>query len=71
MREGLAVKKMVIGVGLFLSGVVLFCTDYAVRRIIESMPNTTLVSGGIPVSYPAFLLIAAGTALTLYGYRKD
>ena len=64
-------KKMVIGVGLFLSGVILFCTDYAVLSIIASMPNTTLVSGGIPVSYPAFLLIAAGIALVFYGYCRD
>jgi hypothetical protein len=44
-------KKMILGVGLFVCGVVLLCTEYAVQRIMASMPNTTLAPGGIPISY--------------------
>ncbi len=63
-------KKMILGVGLFVCGVVLLCTEYAVQRIMASMPNTTLVPGGIPISYAAYAVMAAGAALTAYGYCK-
>ena len=64
-------KKMILGVGLFVSGVVLLCTDYAVGRIVESMPNTSLLPGGVPISYAAYLIMAIGAAFTLYGYFKE
>ena len=65
-------KKMILGVGLFVCGVVLLCTEYAVQRIMASMPNTTLVPGGIPISYAAYAVMAAGAALTAYsgGQRR-
>lgn len=71
IREGQMMKKMILGVGLFVSGVVLCCTDYAVRRVLASLPNTTLVPGGIPVSWAAYLVMALGAALAAYGYWKD
>lgn len=64
-------KKLVIGVGSFLSGMILFCTDYATNRIIESMPNVSLLSGGISLSLVAFLLIIVGIVLILCGYSRE
>lgn len=64
-------KKVIIGVGIFLSGIIILCTDYAANRIMESMPGVVLVPGGIPLSSLALLLMAAGTVLVLYGYFRE
>ena len=61
-------KKIIIGVGVFLSGIVILCMDYATNRIIESMPTVSLVPGGIPLSAIALLLMIVGIIFVLYGY---
>lgn len=64
-------KKIVVGVGIFLSGLIVLCTDYAVNRIVESMPNVSLISGGIPLLFIAVVLMVIGGIFVLCGYICD
>lgn len=64
-------KKIVIGVGIFLSGLIIFCADYFANRIIESMPYVSLISDGVPLSLISFLLMIIGGIFVLYGYLND
>lgn len=64
-------KQTVIGTGIFLCGVIVLCTNCAMERILEAMPNVTVVSGGIPVGWAACLLMLVGALLIWRGCRQD
>lgn len=65
-------KKLVIGVGLVLGGLMLLCTDYIVTSVIGAMPGVTLVDGVAVFSLPVvgWILMGAGTALAVFGCNR-
>ena len=63
-------KKMILGVGLFLCGLILRCASMAVTDILGAMPDVHIVSGGIPVHPWAAVLMLAGAAVTVRGWRE-
>ncbi len=62
-------KKIVIGVGLFLAGVIVRCTSYMAAWIVSNMPNVTVLDEGL---LPALSwgLILLGAAAAVKGYRE-
>lgn len=63
-------KKMIVGLGLFLCGVILLCSNKILIMIIESNENTTVVSQGIG-GIISWICIVLGIILLVYGYIKD
>lgn len=63
-------KKLILGVGIFLCGVIALCTDYAVTFLASSMPGVTLVRGGISIPAAALVLTLLGAILSIMGLTE-
>lgn len=63
-------KKLILGVGIFLCGVIALCTDCAVTFLASSMPGVTLVCGGISITAAALVLMLLGAILIVIGLTE-
>ena len=63
-------KKLILGIGIFICGVIALCTDYAVNFILGAMPGVTLVSGGISITAVALVLMLLGAVLSVIGLTE-
>ncbi|MCI9171318.1 MAG: hypothetical protein HFF42_10425 [Lawsonibacter sp.] len=63
-------KKMIVGLGLFLCGFILLYSSKITTMIIEANTNATVVQQGIEGKL-SFICIVLGIILLLYGYIKD
>ncbi len=63
-------KKIILGVGLFLAGVIIFCSNYIVQSIVSNLPNVTIVSRG-SLGIIAVMVILVGGALSVFGYFEE
>ena len=63
-------KKLILGVGVFICGVIALCTDYAVTFLASSMPGVTLVRGGISITAAALILMLSGAVLIVVGLTE-
>ncbi len=62
-------KKVVIGVGLFLSGVIVRCTSYIAVWVVSNMPNVTVTDEGL-LPLISWILILLGAAAVAKGYME-
>ena len=63
-------KKVIIGTGIFISGVIVLCSNYIIQSIIAAMPNTTLGSGGMG-NILAYIIMAVGGVIAFLGCVQD
>ena len=72
MNEGrdYYMKKVIVGTGIFICGVIVLCSNHIIQSIISAMPNTTLASGGM-MGFLSYILMAIGAGIVLYGCIKD
>ena len=63
-------KKRLLGIGIFICGVIALCTDYAVDAILGAMPGVTLVPGGISITAAALVLMLLGAVLAVIGLTE-
>ena len=63
-------KKLILGIGIFICGLITFCMDYAVNRIIDAMPGVSIVDGVavLPLSIISCVIMLIGIILVVLGY---
>lgn len=64
-------KKIVVGVGLYLSGILLFCADYIVREIAYLIPDITVVSYSNLLTVIGIILAFGGVLLIILGCANN
>lgn len=65
-------KKLIVGVGTVICGLIVLCTDYIVKSVIAAMPNVHLVDGVamFSLSMVGWILIGIGIVVVALGYSK-
>ena len=65
-------KKMVLGIGIFICGLLGLCTDYIVTNVISAIPGVTFVSNAAVFSLltVSAVVMLIGLILTVVGYRE-
>ena len=63
-------KKMILGIGIFICGVICFCTDYAVESVIDAIPGVTAIhgSGLFSLTVVGIVIMVIGVVLSAAGY---
>lgn len=66
-------KKLIVGVGVVICGLIILCTDYIVKSIIGAMPNVYLINGVavFSLSVIGWILIGIGIIVAILGYREE
>lgn len=65
-------KKMMLGIGIFICGLLGLCTDYIVNSVISAIPGVTFISNASVFSLLAIsaVVMLIGLILTVIGYRE-
>lgn len=66
-------KKLIVGIGAVICGLIILCTDYIVKSTIGAMPNVHLVHGVavFSLSVIGWILIGIGIIVAILGYSKE
>lgn len=64
-------KQIVVGIGVYLSGILLLCADYIVREIVYSIPGVTVVYYSNLMRGIGIAFVFGGILLIAFGSRKN
>ena len=66
-------KKLILGIGTVICGLIILCTDYIINRIIGAMPNVYIIDGVAVFSLTVlgWILIVLGITVAAIGYFKE
>ncbi len=63
-------KKLILGVGAAICGMLVICTNYIVNSVVASMPNVTLVSYG-KLHIVGIVILVVGLVLCIWGLSES
>ena len=66
-------KKLIVGMGIIICGLIILCTDYIVKNVVGAMPGVQLIEGAAVFSLSIIgrFLIGIGIIIVILGYRKE
>ncbi len=63
-------KKLILGVGAAICGMLVICMNYIVNSVVASMPNVTLVSHG-KLHLVGIVILVVGLVLCIWGLSEN
>lgn len=67
----LYIKKLIVGIGVAICGLIILCTDYILKSVIAAMPNIHLIDGAAIFSLSVMGWILIGIVVAILGYNKE
>ncbi len=66
-------KKLIVGIGAMICGLIILCTDYIVKSVIGAMPDVHLTDGAavFSLSVIGWILIGIGLIVGILGYFEE
>ena len=62
-------KNLVLGIGIFLSGLIIKSFDYGIKFIVNSMPHVAMTTGGY-FGYIGLIIMILGLFFIVKGYTE-